>query len=920
MNTHAKYIRNGLFSLIVLTLLGVYGGTIGVASAATLACRISAPASDVTIAAGESLGYVGQITGGRSPYTFSWTFPGGTPAARSISTRNRRDSASVNYASPGVFTTNLTVLDRAGQSCSATRKVTVTAVNAYAPVITSNGGGASAAITVIENTTAVTTVTATDADVPAQMLTFSIAGGADAAKFAINAGVLSFVTPPIYATPTDVGGNNVYDVTVQVSDGSLTDTQAIAVTVVAAPGADISINSTSMNRMTFPAGSVPEQAFSSLTGYQVVAANDLGMHCGDRDHRVASILPPFNVMHAQVIKKGGSGASILNAADADVVYSASSNPNDPALANPPVAPIFKTNFWDDNLRRNTGNTLAFDAYDTFYPAGILVLFPLTTDMGLPVPDLDLLYPESGASQLVASQQLMPGISSPYTDNTPQAFGRFDSRLPFFINFPFGYTLNNVNWFAADGIPTTTIDDAGRENPYPLMRVQAKAAVGNSLGLSAGTVLASLDVVTPVSGEADCRNCHTGSSDGGNGLATTALVNAGIPVAVAGDDPDPSMPDIVSLEYAADLNILRLHDLKHGPGSATPRYDTKLEDQTPVSCQRCHYTPALDLAHVGPQDSNGREQTRNQSMSRAMHAFHGALTDSDGTALFPAMPGPVGRTAEIKEAVLAETCYQCHPGKLTRCLRGAMANAGATCQDCHGDMAQVGNDFSKNVSPDNPGAFVLDGSLRVPWANEPGCQSCHTGDALSNLANSANVIKAGDGIRLLQAYYTNDSNAKPIAAVNQRFAENQANGNTVLFRLSSGHGGVFCEGCHGSTHAEWPNAIALSNDNLAASQLQGHTGTLTECTACHTANSLPLDLNGPHGMHPVNDARWVSQHKDLVNPSTLNTCLTCHGGTMDGTVLSRTAATRTFSVEERGMVTLAKGTQVGCANCHSKPFQ
>ena len=712
----------------------------------------------------------------------------------------------------------------------------------------------------------------------------------------------------------------VFTTTLTIRDNVATKcTAARKVTVVAAPPpSSKSINSTSMNRMLLPSSTVPEQVFKGLGGYQVLAANDLGMHCGDRDHRVASILPPFNVVHAQVIKKGGANASILNDTQVSVEYSAASNPNDPALANPPVTPIFKTNFWDYNLRRNTGHTLAFDAYDPFYPAGILVLFPLTTDMGLPVPDLDLLYPVVGPSQLVASQQQMPGISAPYTANAPQAFKRFDRRLPFFINFPFGYTLSNVNWFAADGIPTTTVDDAGRQNPYPLMRVQAKAAPGNSLGLSVGTVLASLDVVTPVSGEADCRNCHTSNIDGGNGLATKALVTANIPVAVSSDDPDPNMPQAVSLEYAADLNILRLHDLKHGPGSTTPRYATKLEDQTPVSCQRCHYTPALDLAQFGPQDTNGREQTKNQTMSRAMHAFHGTQKNSNGTALFPTMPGPVGRTPAVKEAVLAETCYQCHPGKTTRCLRGVMANAGATCQDCHGDMANVGNDFSKNVSPDNPGAFVLDGSLRVPWANEPGCQSCHTGDALSNLANSANVIKASDGIRLLQAYQTNDSNAKPIVAVNRRFAENQISGKQVLFRLSSGHGGVFCEGCHGSTHAEWPNAIPLSNDNMAAKQLQGHTGKITECTVCHTNGSLPLNLDGPHGMHPVNDQRWVGGHADfLPSQASLDSCRTCHGATLDGAVLSRMAATRTFTVEGR-LVTLTEGSLVGCATCHDKP--
>ena len=54
-----------------------------------------------------------------------------------------------------------------------------------APVITSNSGGDTAAIDVAENETAVTTVTATDADVPADTLTFSKSGGVDATMFTL---------------------------------------------------------------------------------------------------------------------------------------------------------------------------------------------------------------------------------------------------------------------------------------------------------------------------------------------------------------------------------------------------------------------------------------------------------------------------------------------------------------------------------------------------------------------------------------------------------------------------------------------------------------------------------------------------------------------------------------------------------------
>ena len=53
-------------------------------------------------------------------------------------------------------------------------------------------------------------------------------------KFTINAttGALAFLAAPDYEHTTDAGGNNVYDVIVQASDGNGgTDTQAIAVTV-----------------------------------------------------------------------------------------------------------------------------------------------------------------------------------------------------------------------------------------------------------------------------------------------------------------------------------------------------------------------------------------------------------------------------------------------------------------------------------------------------------------------------------------------------------------------------------------------------------------------------------------------------------------------------------------------------------------
>ena len=41
----------------------------------------------------------------------------------------------------------------------------------------------------------------------------------------------------------------------------------------------------------------------------------------------------------------------------------------------------------------------------------------------------------------------------------------------------------------------------------------------------------------------------------------------------------------------------------------------------------------------------------------------------------------------------------------------------------------------------------------------------------------------------------------------------------------------------------------ANDNVAATQLQGHAGKIVECSVCHTG-PLGVMLAGPHGMHPV----------------------------------------------------------------------
>ena len=92
-------------------------------------------------------------------------------------------------------------------------------------------------LSVVDGTTAVATLGATDRDL-GTTLSYSISGS-DAARFTINpaTGALAFVSPPSFATPADTGADNVYDIQVSVTDGVFTTTVPARITVTQAPNA-----------------------------------------------------------------------------------------------------------------------------------------------------------------------------------------------------------------------------------------------------------------------------------------------------------------------------------------------------------------------------------------------------------------------------------------------------------------------------------------------------------------------------------------------------------------------------------------------------------------------------------------------------------------------------------------------------------
>ena len=197
-----------------------------------------------------------SISGGPDAAKFNITAGGVLTFAAAPDFENPTDLGGT--VGDNIYLVEVEVEDAAGETDTATMTVTVTPVNDNAPVFTS-----AATENVPENTTAVQTISATDADLPAQTVTFSITGGADELKFQITGGnQLSFIAAPDFEIPTDIGANNVYEVEVTADDNSgLTTPQTVSVTVTP-------VNDEPLN--TVPgAQTVAEDAALPITGISV---------------------------------------------------------------------------------------------------------------------------------------------------------------------------------------------------------------------------------------------------------------------------------------------------------------------------------------------------------------------------------------------------------------------------------------------------------------------------------------------------------------------------------------------------------------------------------------------------------------------------------------------------------------------------
>jgi hypothetical protein len=219
--------------------------------------------------------------------------------------------------------------------------------------------------------------------------------------------------------------------------------------------------------------------------------------------------------------------------------------------------------------------------------------------------------------------------------------------------------------------------------------------------------------------------------------------------------------------------------------------------TEMRCDNCHSSgrepggsqPRVELNILALHDS---EEGTNLMKSRPVLCARCHSSNALGLPGLKGLPSLANamhsqHAEEIPNTI--DGCYSCHPGPSTRCLRDAMSQNISSaldparkmnCIDCHKGMSTIAQ------NPD-------------PWLNEPRCDECHT------------------------------------PTQTQQFNQDQA-----LYRFSTGHGGLYCEACHDSTHA-----IATSReakDAIKFVQLQGASGTLSRCTVCHLTQPTGP---GPH---------------------------------------------------------------------------
>lgn len=505
----------------------------------------------------------------------------------------------VDVGANNVYNVDVTANDGSGSTTVKSIAVTVLAVEDAAPVITSQ-----AAFTITENNTVVGTVVATDADLPADTITYSITGGADAALFAINpsTGALSFLTGPNFEAPTDTGANNIYNLTVTANDGTgSTATQNITVTVVNLPVVFSSPTTFSVPENTTAVGTVvgtdvdvpPQSLTYSITGGADMALFSINANTGELTFLAA---PNFevptdaggdHVYNIQVTANTGSGSAGVQSIAVTVT---AVNDNAPVFTSSPTF----------NVQENTTTV------------GTVV----TTDADLPAQSRTYSI-TGGADSALFSINATTGVL------TFLAAPNFEAPLDAGAN-----NVYNVDVTANDGSGLTTTQSIAVtvQNVLPVFTSPTAFNV-NENSTAVGTV-----VVT----DSDAAGGVTYSITGGADMAKFSInPTTGVLTFLAA--PDFETPSDVGANNVYDLQVTASDGT---PSTATQNIAVSVVNLAPTFTSSANFTVAENTTAAGTvaaTDSDVPAQAVTYSITGGADSARFAINATTGALTFVAAP-------------------------------------------------------------------------------------------------------------------------------------------------------------------------------------------------------------------------------------------------------------------------------------------
>ncbi len=365
-----------------------------------------------------------------------------------------------------------------------------------------------------------------------------------------------------------------------------------------------------------------------------------------------------------------------------------------------------------------------------------------------------------------------------------------------------YNSTTGRW-EARGIPLVARDDTNSTAYYPTFKVTATLN---------GSTIAHTQVVTAVSDEQGCVNCHQAL-----GFRNDAGIN----------DTGKTTLQIQK------LGILELHDARHAEESLV------LSSQSaPVACASCHSSVALGM--------EGVTQLRSKDpLARALHGSHASdRVTLDGSSL----------AASTDDSA----CTACHASaKDTHDKRDSMhANAQISCQNCHGALqesikipkcANCHQSGTRHTSAFSSGTtlraiaiadtiFNNDTNFSLAKGHENmQCNACHGTSHTIGVSNRADDTfqsrfwqgEAGTLFDCLACHTTMPLNLKGphgMHGFGQGWMDDDAHGETAEDNINA------CKVCHGSDLRG--SILSRTFEERALSKRTYAKGQMVGCYDCH----------------------------------------------------------------------------------------